>query len=57
MTLSQAIIYYIFAFVLTLVFIICGCLIGATLRKRKDAKLAYANSSEINDVTEDNSSK
>ena len=40
MTLLQAIIYYIFAFLLTLAFIICGCLIGSTLRKRKNAKLA-----------------
>ena len=40
MTLSQAIFYYIFAFVLTLAFIICGCLIGAALRKQRDARIA-----------------
>ncbi len=58
MTLSQAIVYYLFAFVLTLAFIICGCLIGITLRKRKDAKLAADTVSDgvvndNNDITEE----
>lgn len=43
MTLSQAIIYYILVFIMTTVFIICGCLIGAALRKRKNARLANEN--------------
>lgn len=58
MTLSQAIVYYIFAFALTLAFIICGCFVGATLRKKKNVKLA-ANaetsdiSAEDSDISED----
>lgn len=53
MTLSQAIVYYIFAFVLTLAFIVCGCFIGSTLRKKKNAKLA-ANT-DVNNITTDDS--
>ncbi len=47
MTLSQAIIYYILVFIMSVAFIICGCLIGSALRKRKNAKLA--NENEIKD--------
>lgn len=47
MTLSQAIVYYVFAFVLTLAFIICGCFIGAGLRRRKDAKSGNAGSDNV----------
>lgn len=43
MTLSQAIIYYIIVFIMTVAFIICGCLLGAALRKRKNVKLANEN--------------
>lgn len=43
MTLSQAIIYYILVFIMSVAFIICGCLIGSALRKRKNAKLANEN--------------
>lgn len=53
MNLTQAIVYYIFAFVLTLAFIICGCLIGAALRKKKDAKLSEKVDSV--DISTDNS--
>ncbi len=44
MSLSEGIIYYIFSFVLTLAFILSGCFIGTTLRKRKNLKLANIDS-------------
>lgn len=43
MTLSQAIIYYVLVFIMTVAFIIFGCLIGGALRKRKNARLADEN--------------
>lgn len=39
MTLAGGIIYYILVFIMTIVFILCGCFMGTTLRKRKNAKL------------------
>lgn len=53
MTLSQGIFYYLFAFVVTLAFIICGCLIGTTLRKKRDA--GQASKAETDEMTADNS--
>lgn len=43
MTLSQGFIYYIIVFIMTVAFIMCGCFLGTTLRKLRNAKLDDEN--------------
>ncbi len=42
MNLTQGIVYYLFSFILTTSFVLCGCFIGVSLRKMKNARLAAA---------------
>lgn len=44
MTLAEGIIYYVLVFIMTIVFILCGCFMGTALRKRKNAKIDDENS-------------
>lgn len=47
-TLFQGILWYMCAFIFTVVFIIAGCLLGAFARKKKDAKEAMNAAVEVN---------
>lgn len=52
MDLFSSVVYYVGVFIVSVACIVAGCFVGATLRKRKDSKLAAASDDEVKTTIE-----